>query len=174
MTGLFAAALAGWLCLFLLVLAAAAARRRAPQAALPPLPGAESPAVIGLLAKGPAMRLYQATLLDLSARGWFWLRLPGPAAAWAGGDPGPAMCELAAEQPRDALTPYDRRALAHVAFRAGGHDEVPAPPCPTAFRRARTRSWPASAARSSPTRVAGALASPGCVPGHGRCSAQPP
>ena len=57
MTGLFAAALAGWLCLFLLVLAAAAARRRAPRAVLPPLPGAEPPAVIGLLAKGPAMRL---------------------------------------------------------------------------------------------------------------------
>ena len=134
MTGVFAAALAGWLCLFLLVLAAAAARRRAPQAALPPLPGAEPPAVIGLLAKGPAMRLYQATLLDLSARGWFRLRLPGPAAAWAGGDPGPAMCELAAEQPRDALTPYERRALAHVAFRAGVHDEVPAPALSDGFR----------------------------------------
>ena len=51
MTGLFAAALAGWLCLFLLVLAAAAARRRAPWAALPPRPGAEPPAVIGLLAR---------------------------------------------------------------------------------------------------------------------------
>jgi transposase InsO family protein len=37
------------------------------------------------------------------------------------------MCELAAQQPRDALTPYERRALAHVAFRAGAHHEVPAP-----------------------------------------------
>src|SRR6516165_8848215 len=134
MTGLFAAALAGWLCLFLLVLAAAAARRRAPWAALPPRPGAEPPAVIGLLARGPAMRLYQATLLDLSARGWFRLRPPGPAAAWAEGGPGPAMCELAAEQPRDALTPYERRALAHVAFRAGVHDEVPAPALSDGFR----------------------------------------
>ena len=134
MTGLFAAALAGWLCLFLLVLAAAAARRRAPRAAPLPLPGSEPPAVIGLLARGPDMRLYQATLLDLSGRGWFRLRLPGPAAAWAGGDPGPAMCELAAEQPPDALTPYERRALAHVAFRAGVHNEVPAPALSDGFR----------------------------------------
>jgi hypothetical protein len=88
--------------------------------------------VIGLLASSPAIRLYQATLLDLSARGWFRLCRPGPASA-AGG-PGPVMCELAAEQPRDALTPYERRALAHVAFRAGAHHEVPAPALSDGFQ----------------------------------------
>jgi len=173
MTGLFAAALAGWLCLFLLVLAAAAARRRAPWAALPPRPGAEPPAVIGLLARSPAMRLYQATLLDLSARGWFRLRPPGPAAAWAEGGPGPAMCELAAEQPRDALTPYERRALAHVAFRAGVHDEVPAPALSDGFREGED-TFLAGFRREVVTDARGrALASPGFLPGHGRCSAQP-
>ena len=127
MTGVFAAALAGWLCLFALVLAAAAASRRgAPRV---PLPGAEPPAVIGLIARSPAMRLYQATLLDLSARGWFRLRRPGPA-----GGAGPAMCELAAEQPPGPLTPYERQALTHVAFRAGAHHDVPAPALADGFQ----------------------------------------
>jgi hypothetical protein len=130
MTGLFAAALIGWLCLFVLLLAVAVARRAAPGASLPP--GAEPPAVTGLLARGPAMRLYQATLLDLSGRGWFRLRRPGTAGA--GGAPGPAMCELAAQQPRDALTPYERRALAHVAFRTGARHEVPAPALSDGFQ----------------------------------------
>lgn len=126
-TGLFAAALACWLCLFLLVLSVtAAARRRAPRT---PPPAASSPAVIGLLARGPAMRLYQATLLDLAVRGWFRLRRPpaGPAG-------GPAMCELAAEPPPGALAPYERRALAHVALRAGARHEVPAPALSDGFR----------------------------------------
>ena len=123
MTGLWAVALAAWLCLFLLVLVVAAAARRG----APPVPPAraEPPAVIGLLARGPVVRLYQATLLDLAARGWFRLRRPGHAGT-AGG-PGPAMCELAAEQPPGALTPYEWRALAHVAFRAGARSGVPAP-----------------------------------------------
>jgi hypothetical protein len=138
MTGLFVAALVGWLCLFVLVLAAAAAARRAVPRA--PLPDAAPPAVIGLLTRGPSMRLYQATLLDLAGRGWFWLRWPGPPGppgppSWPGqpGQPGaasaagPAMCELPAQHPREDLTPYERRALAHVAFRAGAHHEVPAP-----------------------------------------------
>ena len=127
MTGLLAAALAGWLCLFALLLAAAAASRRlAPRV---PSPGTEPPAVIGLLARGPAMRLYQATLLDLSARGWFRLRRPGPA-----GGSGPAMCELAAQQPPGPLTPYERQALTHVAFRAGAHHDLPAPALADGFR----------------------------------------
>ena len=129
MTGLFVAALAGWLCMFWLALAVAAARRAALRVSPP---DAEPPAVTGLLARRPAMRLYQATLLDLSARGWFRLRRPGPASV-AGG-PGPVMCELAVQQPRDALTPYERRALAHVAFRAGAHNEVPAPALSDGFQ----------------------------------------
>jgi hypothetical protein len=130
MTGLWAVALAAWLCLFLLVLVVAAAARRG----APPVPPAraEPPAVIGLLARGPVVRLYQATLLDLAARGWFRLRRRGPAGA-AGG-PGPAMCELAAEQPPGALTPYERRALAHVAFRAGARTDVPAPALSDGFQ----------------------------------------
>jgi hypothetical protein len=135
MTGLFVAVLVGWLCLFALVLAAAAARRAGPRA---PLPDAAPPAVIGLLARGPSMRLYQATLLDLAGRGWFRLRWPGPSgppsrSGWPGqpgaaaGAAGPVLCELPAQHPRDDLTPYERRALAHVAFRAGAHHEVPAP-----------------------------------------------
>jgi hypothetical protein len=126
MTGLFAAAVAGWAGLFLLALAAAAASRRG----TPPVPpaGDEPPAVIGELAGGPAMRLYHATLLDLSARGWFRLRLPAQDGA------GPAMCELAARRPPEPLTPYERRALAHVAFRAGAHHEVPAPALSDGFQ----------------------------------------
>jgi hypothetical protein len=130
MTGLWAVALAAWLCLFLLVLVVAAAARRA----APPVPPArtEPPAVIGLLARGPVVRLYQATLLDLAARGWFRLRRPGPAGG--AGAPGPAMCELAAEQPPGALTPYERRALAHLAFRAGARSDVPAPALSDGFQ----------------------------------------
>jgi len=131
------AAAAGWLCLFMLVTAASAAARRAVRAAL--LPGDESPAVVGLLAGRPDMQLYQASLLDLSARGWFRLSQTGPARAGSAarrGSPGagPVMCELAAEQPRDALTPYERQALAHVAFRAGARDEVPAPALSDGFQ----------------------------------------
>jgi hypothetical protein len=123
------AAVAGWLCLFMLVMAASAAARRVTRAA--PLPGDEPPAVVGLLAGRPDMQLYQVSLLDLSARGWFRLSRPGPALAGPAprrGSPGagPVMCELAAEHPRDALTPYERQALAHVAFRTGARDEVPA------------------------------------------------
>jgi hypothetical protein len=129
MTGLFAATLAGWLCLFLLVLAAAAARRAAGASSGASLPEDERPAVIGLLAGRPPMRLYQATLLDLAARGWFLLRQPA-----AGGVPGPAMCELAARQPPETLTAYERRALAHVAFRAGARHEVPAPALSDGFQ----------------------------------------
>ena len=123
------AAAAGWLCLFMLVTAASAAARRIGRAA--PRPDDEPPAVVGLLAGRPDMQLYQASLLDLSARGWFRLSRTGPALAGRAarrGSPGaePVMCELAAEQPRDALTPYERQALAHVAHRAGARDEVPA------------------------------------------------
>ncbi len=44
------------------------------------------------------------------------------------------MCELAAEQPPGALTPYERRALAHVAFRAGARSDVPAPALSDGFQ----------------------------------------
>ena len=88
--------------------------------------------MIGLLARGPALRLYQATLLDLSGRGWFGLRQPGPAGP--GDVAGPVMCELAARQPPDELTAYERRALTHVAFRTGARHEVPAPALSDGFQ----------------------------------------
>lgn len=148
MTGLFTATLCGWLCLFVLALAAASARRAVP--ATPP-PDAEPPAVSGLLARGAPMRLYQATLLDLAARGWFQLGGPGPGGA-AGGA-GPVMCEQAARQPAGPLTPHERQVLAHIAFRTGAHHEVPAPALSDGFQGGRTRSWPTSAATSPPTRA---------------------
>jgi hypothetical protein len=140
MTRLFEAAIAGWLCLFLVVLALAAAARQRGSRSGPFSPDAIPPAVIGMLARSQAMRLYQATLLDLSARGWFRLRVPGaavpPAPGAAGGTaPGLAICELPVEPPRDSLTPYEQRALTHVAFRAGTGHEVPAPALSDGFQQ---------------------------------------
>jgi hypothetical protein len=87
-----------------------------------PLPPAEPPAVVGLVAGRPDADLFTVTLLDLGARGWFRLSrsLPDP---WA---PVPALCVLPAETPVEELTPYERRAVAHVSRRAGPLPEVPA------------------------------------------------
>ena len=87
-----------------------------------PLPPAEPPAVVGLVAGRPDADLFTVTLLDLAARGWFRLSrsLPDP---WA---PAPALCVLPSETPVEELTPYERRAVAHVSRRAGPLPEVPA------------------------------------------------
>ena len=87
-----------------------------------PLPPAEPPAVAGLVAGRPDGDLFTVTLLDLAARGWFRLSrsLPDPRA------PVPAICVLPAETPVEELTPYERRAIAHVARRAGPLLEIPA------------------------------------------------
>lgn len=120
-------AAAGWLGLLLLALSVP-----------PPVPwrrtadapaGGEPPAVIGLLARKPDMVLFQATLLDLAARGWYRL---GPVDALGAGEGGAnaegalVMCEVAAERPPEPLAPFESRALAHVAKRAGARGTVPA------------------------------------------------
>lgn len=87
-----------------------------------PLPPAEPPAVVGLVAGRPDADLFTVTLLDLAARGWFRLSrsLPDPRA------PVPAMCVLPAETPYEELTPYELRAVAHLSRRAGPLPEIPA------------------------------------------------
>ena len=116
------AAAAGWLLLFIVLLA------------VPPFPGArreggpestgdEPPAVISQLAGKLGELGWGATLADLAARGWFQVSAPwGPA-----GSAGPAMCVVPAETPGGPLAPFERRVVAHVALRAGARGEVPAP-----------------------------------------------
>ena len=93
------------------------------------------PAVVSLLAGRLDKLGFGATLIDLAARGWFEVRQPaGPAGLrgsrdpWDPADPaGPALCVVRAETPGGALTPFERRVVAHVALRAGARGEVPAP-----------------------------------------------
>jgi len=98
----------------------------------PPDAGAVPPAVVSLLARRLDRSGFGATLVDLAARGWFEVRMPGAAAGGGGpGDPagpgGPALCVVPAETPGGPLTPFERRVVAHVALRAGARGEVPAP-----------------------------------------------
>jgi hypothetical protein len=88
----------------------------------------EPPAVVSLLAGRLAKLGFGATLIDLAARGWFEVRAPaGPARQAGWGPAGPAMCVVPAETPGGPLAPFERRVVAHVALRAGGRGEVPAP-----------------------------------------------
>jgi hypothetical protein len=138
-----AATAAGWLILFIVLLAVPPPRPRqgggraggpVPE---PPGSGAEPPAVISLLAGRLGKDGFGATLLDLAARDWFRLRpgdapvVParrGPAGRASGpGSAGPVICVVPAEAPGEQLTPYERRAVAHVAVRAGARGVVPAP-----------------------------------------------
>jgi hypothetical protein len=83
------------------------------------------PAVVSLLAGRLGKLGFGATLVDLAARGWFEVRMPGPGGP---ADPGgPALCVVSAETPGGPLAPFERRAVAHVALRAGARGEVPAP-----------------------------------------------
>jgi hypothetical protein len=106
----------------------------------PPGAGGVPPAVVSLLAGRLDKLGFGATLVDLAARGWFEVRMPGPAGPGGPGGPGmpggpggpadpggPALCVVSAETPGGSLAPFERRAVAHVALRAGARGEVPAP-----------------------------------------------
>jgi len=117
-----AGSLAGWLILVRIATGGPRLGRAVSRSGAVPLPPAEPPAVVGLVAGRPDADLFTVTLLDLAARGWFRLSrsLPDPRA------PVPAMCELPAETPVGELTPYERRAVAHLSRRAGPLPEIPA------------------------------------------------
>jgi len=76
----------------------------------------EPPAVVSLLAGRLARGGYPATLLDLAARGWMGL---GEA------EPSRVMCRPSPRPLDGSLTGYERRALAHLEFRAAGVGAVP-------------------------------------------------
>jgi hypothetical protein len=93
--------------------------------------GDAPPAVVGLLAGEFGRCGFEATLVDLAARGWFRLSPAGVPAVPAGqsgtwGPPGPDMCTVCAEPPGERLTLYERRVVAHLGLRAGARGEVPA------------------------------------------------
>jgi hypothetical protein len=120
-----AAAAVGWVLLFFVLLVVPPREEASPGPA-EGVTGAESPAVISLLARRLHQDGFGATLLDLAARGWFQLSEPSgrggtrkPAA--------PAMCVVPSEPPGEPLTAYERRVVTHVARRAGAGGEVPAP-----------------------------------------------
>jgi hypothetical protein len=117
-----AGSLAGWLILVRIATGGPRLRRAVSRSGAVPLPPAEPPAVVGLVAGRPDADLFTVTLLDLAARGWFRLSrsLPDPRA------PIPAMCELPAETPVEELTPYEQRAVAHLSLHAGPLPEIPA------------------------------------------------
>lgn len=122
-TGLaIAGSLAGWLILVRMATGGPRLGRAVSRPGAVPLPPAEPPAVVGLVAGRPDADLFTVTLLDLAARGWFRLSrsLPEPRA------PVPAMCVLPAETPVEELTPYELRAVAHLSRRAGPLPEIPA------------------------------------------------
>jgi hypothetical protein len=132
-----AATAAGWLLLFLvlLVLPPAAQSRRDEREA----PGIEPPAVVSLLVGRLERDGFGVTLADLAARGWFGLSgSAGPAGL--AGPTGQVMSVVSAETPAEALAPYERRVVAHVALRAGARGEVPARRCRTASRAGKRRS----------------------------------
>ena len=119
------AAAAGWLLLLIVLLAAPpspAARQREAggDGGTPADPGPEPPAVLSQVTGKLGEVGLGATLIDLAARGWFQVSTPG-------GPRGPAMCVVPAETPGGPLAPFERRAVAHVALRAGARGEVPAP-----------------------------------------------
>jgi Predicted membrane protein (DUF2207) len=77
----------------------------------------EPPAVVSLLAGRLERDGYPATLLDLAARGWIGLDEA---------EPDRVMCRPAAGRPDyPGRTAYERRALAHLEFRAAGMGVVP-------------------------------------------------
>jgi hypothetical protein len=122
-TGLaIAGSLVGWLILVRMATGGPRLGRAVSRPGAVPLPPAEPPAVVGLVAGRPDADLFTVTLLDLAARGWFRLSrsLPDPRA------PVPAMCVLPAGTPVEELAPYELRAVAHLSRRAGPLPEIPA------------------------------------------------
>lgn len=88
-------------------------------------PRDEPPAVVSLLAGRLKQDGYPATLLDLAARGWIGLDEA---------EPSRVMCRPAAGRADDpGLTPYERRALAHLELRAAGMGAVPGTALDTGF-----------------------------------------
>ena len=85
------------------------------------------PAVVALLAGRSGRDGFRATLLDLGARGWFWLRQPG---ILIGRDmmqlAGPVTCVLAPGPVDAGMLSYERRAALYLARRAGARGEFPA------------------------------------------------
>jgi hypothetical protein len=89
------------------------------------------PAIIALLAGSRGRDGLRATLLDLVARGWIQLRQPG---VLIGGDAmelaGPVMCVVPVRPALgrlsyyEQLLPYERRAMDHLAHRAGAAGEI--------------------------------------------------
>jgi hypothetical protein len=81
--------------------------------------------VVSLLAGRLKQDGYPATLLDLAARGWIGLDEA---------EPSRVMCRPAAGRADDpGLTPYERRALAHLELRAAGMGAVPGTALDTGF-----------------------------------------
>jgi hypothetical protein len=86
-----------------------------------------SPGVIGLLAGRPDRDSFAATLLDLSARGWFGLGDAGLARpVREHRTPGPLLATLTPEPPAEQLTAFEQRAVGHLAQRAGAQRTFPA------------------------------------------------
>jgi len=89
--------------------------------------GPPSPGVIGLLAGRLDRDSFAATLLDLSARGWFGLADAGQARpAREHRTPGPLLATLTPEPPAEQLAAFERRAVGHLAQRAGVQRTFPA------------------------------------------------
>ena len=81
--------------------------------------------MVSLLAGRLKQDGYPATLLDLAARGWIGLDEA---------EPSRVMCRRAAGRADDpGLTPYERRALAHLELRAAGMGAVPGTALDTGF-----------------------------------------
>jgi hypothetical protein len=109
---------AAWLAVIGAVAGLTGWRRPAPGRSSLALRG-EPPAVVSLLARRPDADGYAATLLDLAARGWVSLAEEAP---------GRVVCRLPpglGDGPGAVLTDYERRALAHVAFRSGDSGSAP-------------------------------------------------
>jgi hypothetical protein len=121
--------LAGWLVVFTASLGGRRlgrprrGRRRRPLG----MAGPPSPGVIGLLAGRPDRDSFTATLLDLSALGWFGLADAGQARpAREHRTPGPLLATLPPEPPAGQLAAFERRAVRHLAQRAGAQRTFPA------------------------------------------------
>lgn len=116
--------LAGWLVVFIVNLGGPRLGRPRRGRRWRPLgiAGPPSPGVIGLLAGRPERDSFTATLLDLSARGWFGLA----GASRRGATPGPLLATLPPESPGGQLTAGERRAVGHLAQRAGAQRTFPA------------------------------------------------
>jgi hypothetical protein len=89
--------------------------------------GPPSPGVIGLLAGRPDRDSFAATLLDLSARGWFGLADAGQARpARERRTPDPLVATMTPEPPAEQLGAFEQRAVGHLARRAGAQRTFPA------------------------------------------------